>query len=205
MSSMRPREERVAMAAPDVKAVIFDCFGVLYTDSKQSLLDIVTQDRRQELQDLFTSNNYGYFGRQEYLRQAAEIVGRTEAEVAEYIAHEHHLNTTLVTLISEQLKNEYRIGLLSNIGREWIDDFFSRHQLHDLFDEVVLSGEEGLTKPHPAIFELMASRLGVDTADCLMIDDIAENCGGAELAGMQAIEYTSNSQLLERLYSLSVL
>lgn len=193
------------MAAPDVKAVIFDCFGVLYTDSKQSLLDIVAQDRRQELQDLFTSNNYGYFGRQEYLRQAAEIVGRTETEVAEYIAHEHHLNTTLVTLISEQLKSEYRIGLLSNIGREWIDDFFSRHQLHELFDEVVLSGEEGLTKPHPAIFELIASRLGLEPADCVMIDDIPENCQGAEMAGMQAIHYVSNQQLLEELYRLRIL
>jgi putative hydrolase of the HAD superfamily len=193
------------MAAPDIKAIIFDCFGVLYTDSKQSLLDIVPLEKRQELQDLFTSNNYGYFGHQEYLDRAAAIVGKSSAEVAEYIAHEHRLNVTLVSLISEQLKGEYKIGLLSNIGREWIYDFFSRHQLHDLFDEVVLSGEEGLTKPHPAIFELMASRLGVDTADCLMIDDIAENCGGAELAGMQAIEYTSNSQLLERLYNLSVL
>ena len=193
------------MAAPDVKAVIFDCFGVLYTDSKQSLLDIVPQDRRQELQDLFTSNNYGYFGRQEYLAQAAEIVGRTEAEVADYIAHEHHLNTTLVTLISEQLRSEYKIGLLSNIGREWIDDFFSRYQLHELFDEVVLSGEEGLTKPHPAIFELIASRLGLEPADCVMIDDIPENCEGAEMAGMQAIRYLSNQQLLEELYRLRVL
>lgn len=193
------------MAAPDVKAVIFDCFGVLYTDSKQSLLDIVPRDRRQELQDLFTSNNYGYFGRQEYLTQAAEIVGRTEAEVADYIAHEHHLNTTLVTLISEQLRSEYKIGLLSNIGREWIDDFFSRHQLHELFDEVVLSGEEGLTKPHPAIFELIASRLGLEPADCVMIDDIPENCEGAEMAGMQAIHYLSNQQLLEELYRLRVL
>lgn len=193
------------MAAPGIKAVIFDCFGVLYTDSKQSLLDIVPRERRRDLQDLFTSNNYGYFDRHEYLQQVAAIVERSEAEVANYIAHEHHLNAALVTLITEQLKGEYRIGLLSNIGREWIDDFFSRHQLHELFDEVVLSGEEGLTKPHPAIFELIASRLGLDAAECLMIDDIKENCEGAEMAGMHAIHFSSNEQLLEELYRLRVL
>lgn len=192
------------MAAPGIKAIVFDCFGVLYTDAKRSLLDIVPTTRRTELQDLFTSNNYGYFNRQEYLSQVAAIVGRSESEVAEYIAHEHQLNTTLVTLITEQLKPEYKIGLLSNIGREWIDDFFSRHQLHELFDEVVLSGEEGLAKPHPAIFELMAAKLGLQTSECLMIDDIQQNSEGAEIAGMLALTFTNNSQLMDDLHELGL-
>jgi putative hydrolase of the HAD superfamily len=193
------------MAAPGIKAVIFDCFGVLYTDSKRSLLDIVPADKRQELHDLFTSNNYGFFDRQEYLSRVADIVQISEHEVARYIAQEHHLNEPLVTLIQEQLKDNYRIGLLSNIGREWIHDFFSRHQLHEMFDEVVLSGEEGVSKPNPAIYELMASRLGLATGDCLMIDDIADNCEGAEIAGMQCIHYLSNDQLLDALYGCKVL
>lgn len=205
MSSVRQDEGKVGMAAPGIKAIIFDCFGVLYTDSKQSLLDIVPRERRRDLQDLFMSNNYGYFNRHEYLRQVAALVDRPEDEVANYIAHEHHLNTTLVTLITEQLKAEYQIGLLSNIGREWIEDFFSRHQLHELFNQTVLSGEEGLTKPHPAIFELMASRLGLEAAECLMIDDIVENCEGAEMAGMHAIHFVSNEQLLDELYRLRIL
>lgn len=193
------------MAVPGIKAIIFDCFGVLYTDSKRSLLDIVPTDRRQELHDLFTSNNYGYFDKHAYLAQVAEIVGRSEAEVAYYVAHEHQLNTALTTLIREELKPSYKVGLLSNIGREWMDDFFSKHQLHELFDEVVLSGEEGVTKPSPVIFELMASRLGLSTSECLMIDDILENCEGAERAGMEALHYTSNTELLEYLYQQGLL
>lgn len=193
------------MAVPVIKAIIFDCFGVLYTDSKRSLLDIVPANRRQELHDLFTSNNYGYFDKQTYLSQVAEIVGRSEAEIADYVAHEHQLNTTLTALIREEIKPAYKVGLLSNIGREWMDDFFSKHQLHELFDEVVLSGEEGVTKPSPVIFELMASRLGLSTSDCLMIDDILENCEGAERAGMEAIHYTSNTELLDHLYQQGIL
>jgi HAD superfamily hydrolase (TIGR01509 family) len=193
------------MAAPGIKAVIFDCFGVLYTDSKRSLLDIVPANRRQELHDLFTSNNYGYFDKRTYLSQVAEIVGRSEKEIADYVAHEHQLNTTLTTLIREELKPAYKVGLLSNIGREWMDDFFSKHQLHELFDEVVLSGEEGVTKPSPVIFELMASRLGLSTNECLMIDDILENCEGEERAGMESIHYTSNTELLDYLYHQGIL
>lgn len=199
---MRQIEDREDMAAPDIKAVIFDCFGVLYTDSKQSLLDIVAPERRQELHDVFTANNYGLFGRQAYLSQVAEIVGKPVEEVAEYIAHEHHLNRELVTYITEQLKGKYEIGMLSNIGRDWIDSFFSKHQLHELFDEVVLSGEEGIVKPNPAIFELAAARLGVQPAQCVMIDDIPENCDGAIEAGMVGIHFRSNAQLLDDLEEL---
>ena len=190
------------MAAPDIKAVIFDCFGVLYTDSRQSLLDVVVPGRRQELHDLFTANNYGLFGRQAYLEQVAEIVGKSVDEVSDYIAHEHHLNRKLVTYIVERLRGEYKIGMLSNIGKEWIDSFFSKHELHDLFDEVVLSGEEGIVKPNPAIFELAATRLGLQPAECVMIDDIIENCDGAIEAGMAGIHFRDNDQLLADLEEL---
>ena len=190
------------MAAPDVKAVIFDCFGVLYTDSRQSLLDVVAPKRRQELQDLYTANNYGLYGHEAYLEHVAEIVGMSVDDVADYIAHEHHLNRKLVAYITEHLKGDYKIGMLSNIGREWIDSFFTKHQLHELFDEVVLSGEEGIVKPNPEIFELAAARIGVEPAACIMIDDIADNCDGAIAAGMASIQFRNNDQVLADLEKL---
>lgn len=94
------------------------------------------------------------------------------------------------------------MGLLSNIGRGWIDDFFDKHQLHDLFDAVVLSGEEGIAKPHPRIYELIAERLGVKPSECVMIDDLPENCAGADAAGMRSIFYVSNEQCLDELSAL---
>ena len=193
------------MAVPGIKAVIFDCFGVLYIDNKVSLLATVPFEARKDLDDIFTGNNYGFFGRTEYLERVADVVGMSVDEVAKYMANEHRLNTQLTTLIIDQLKAKYKIGLLSNIGRDWIHDFFDRHQLHELFDEVVLSGEETIAKPSPEIFRLMAERLGLDPSECLMIDDIAANCEGAEIAGMQAIHYLDNTQLIDRLYELKVL
>jgi len=184
------------MAAPAVKLIIFDCFGVLYVDSRKSLLETIPAGQRQELTDLFQSNNYGYFDRSTYLERAADITGMTTAELTDYFAHEHRLNTELTTYIREQLRPMYKIGMLSNIGRGWMDDFFSKHQLHELFDEVVLSGEEGMVKPQPAIFELMAERMRIPTSECLMIDDILDNCDGARAAGMEAIHYQDNEQLL---------
>ena len=194
------------MAAPAIKAIIFDCFGVLYTDTKQSLLTVVPADRHRERADLFASNNYGYFDRDPYVQQVAEITNLSVDEVEQYIAAEHHLNQPLIALIAKQLRPQgYKVGLLSNIGKGGIEQFFDTHQLHDLFDEVVLSGEEHLTKPDPGIFRLAAERLGVMPDECLMIDDIPENCDGAVAAGMGAVHYASNTQLFAELSDRGVI
>lgn len=193
------------MSARDIKAIIFDCFGVLYIDNKASLLAQVPFERRDEMSDINNASNYGYLSREEYLSRVSEVIGMSVEEVSSYIAGEHRLNNQLTTLIEEQLKGHYKIGLLSNIGRDWIHDFFSKNQLHGMFDQVVLSGEEAIAKPNPEAYILMAERLGVDPGDCLMIDDIAGNCEGAEIAGMQAIHYLDNTQLLDELYERGVL
>lgn len=186
------------MAAPAVKAIIFDCFGVLYLDVKQSLLNTVPEKQAEQLADVFMQNNYGMMSREEYVMIVAEITGMTVKEFEDFTAFEHRLNTVLVDKI-RTLKKDYKIGLLSNIGRGWIQEFFNTHEMHDLFDEVVLSGEEGIAKPHPHIYELMSSRLGVDESECVMIDDIEANCAGADAAGMRSIHFQTNRQCLREL------
>lgn len=183
------------------KAIIFDCFGVLYLDVKQSLLNTVSREQAEQLADVFMQNNYGMMNREEYVKTVAGISGMTPKEFEEFTAFEHRLNTVLVDKIRE-LKKEYKIGLLSNIGRGWINEFFDAHQIHELFDEVVLSGEEGIAKPSPRIFELMASRLNCEPEECVMIDDIEANCGGANVAGMRSIHFQSNRQCLHDLDKL---
>jgi putative hydrolase of the HAD superfamily len=51
----------------------------------------------------------------------------------------------------------------------------------------VISGEVGLHKPEPEIFRLGPERLGVEPGDCVFVDDLRENCEGAEAVGMTAI------------------
>jgi epoxide hydrolase-like predicted phosphatase len=181
-----------------IKAIIFDCFGVLYLDAHESFaaeFPLVAQ----ELRDINRQADYGMLGRDEYVSAVAQLTGATPESVESFVNGEHRLNEQLMDFIQSDLKTDYKIGLLSNIGREWINDFFDTHQLHDLFNAVVLSGEEGVTKPHPRIYEIMVERLGVEPHECVMIDDIADNCAGADAAGMKAIHYLSNRQMFAEL------
>jgi len=75
-------------------------------------------------------------------------------------------------------------GLISN---SWGGVSYDRVQVDELFDSMVISGEVGLHKPEPEIFELGAERLGVEPSECVFVDDLRENCEGAEAVGMTAI------------------
>jgi epoxide hydrolase-like predicted phosphatase len=78
----------------------------------------------------------------------------------------------------------FRTGLISNsMGGASYD----RALFPELFDGVVISGEVGLHKPQPEIFLMGAERTGVAPEQCVFVDDLRENCEGAEAVGMTAV------------------
>ena len=92
-----------------------------------------------------------------------------------------------------------RTGLVSNsmgAGR------YDRSTFPELFDGVVISGDVGLHKPQPEIFLLGAERTGVAPAECVFVDDLRENCEGAEAVGMTAIHHRETPATLKRLNEL---
>ena len=92
-----------------------------------------------------------------------------------------------------------RTGLISNsmgAGR------YDRSIFPELFDGVVISGDEGMHKPEPAIYELGAERVGLPAADCVFVDDLRENCEGAEAVGMTAVLHRGANTTLPRLEEL---
>ena len=77
--------------------------------------------------------------------------------------------------------------------REKEDAFFRR------FRDIVVSGEEKLLKPDPAIYRLALKRFGVEPEEALFIDDRVINIEGAEAVGMSAHLFTSAEALERRL------
>jgi epoxide hydrolase-like predicted phosphatase len=92
-----------------------------------------------------------------------------------------------------------RTGLISNsIGAGRYD----RSTFPELFDGVVISGDEGMHKPEPAIYELGCERVGLAPAECVFVDDLRENCEGAEAVGMIAVLHRGAERTLPRLEEL---
>jgi 2-haloacid dehalogenase len=73
------------------------------------------------------------------------------------------------------------------------DAFFRR------FRDIVVSGEEKMLKPNPAIYYLALDRFGLRPGDALFVDDRQINVDGAEAVGMRAHLFTGADGLRSRL------
>jgi putative hydrolase of the HAD superfamily len=91
-------------------------------------------------------------------------------------------------------------GLISN---SWSTAHYDRELLAELFDTVVISAEVRMHKPQPEIYRLAAERLGVEPEACVFVDDLKENCEGAEAVGMTAIRHRDAPETIARLEELS--
>ena len=89
-------------------------------------------------------------------------------------------------------------GLLSN---SW-GDGYPRELFADRFDVVVISSEVGMRKPEPRIFLHAAGLLGLETAECVFIDDIAANVTAAERLGFTGVLHTGTATTRQRLAEL---
>ena len=87
-------------------------------------------------------------------------------------------------------------GLVSN---SWGTRRYPRDLLTELFDGVVISGEEGFRKPDPRMYELGAHRIGADPRACVFVDDLVFNLDPARELGMAAVHHTAAASTLAEL------
>jgi len=171
-----------------VKAIIFDCFGVLYMPGSEYVAQQLSPELRHTVRDLTKQANYGLISRETYVQAISELTGQPLEELRRVDLRSFVRNDALLAF-AQTLRPHYKIGLLSNISAHTMERFFATPERTQLFDDVVISSEVGLIKPYPAIFELAAVRLGVKPEEAVVIDDTEDNCEGAQKTGMQAIHY----------------
>ena len=102
------------------------------------------------------------------------------------------------------LKRDYRVYLLSNIGDLHWQHLDSRYGLESLAHGVVASFRVGAVKPSAAIYRAAESRLSLEPAATVFIDDLAPNVRGAEACGWHAIHHRDPLETRTRLQALGV-
>jgi putative hydrolase of the HAD superfamily len=179
-----------------VKAIIFDCFGVLATEGwlqfkeQQFGHDKALND---EVSELNRQSNAGLISHEEFVAEVAKLANLSVKDI--HAAIEVNVpNRQLFDYIRGSLKPKYKIGMLSNAASNWLSKLFSQDQIA-LFDVINLSYEAGITKPDPRSYEQTADALGVEPMECVFIDDQERHCTGATDAGMKAILYKDFSQM----------
>jgi len=79
-----------------------------------------------------------------------------------------------------------------------------KYEFFGWFDDIVISGEVGLAKPDPRIFQLTLERVGRPAGECLYIDDSAHNIEVADRLGFKTIHFRSADQLCGQLQKMGI-
>lgn len=173
-----------------IQAIIFDCFGVLFTDNWATFQQKYLAARpvaNRRAAELNRRSDLGLMSYDEWVAGMAVLTGLSETAVR----HERHQgvgNDELLRYINTQLHPQYKTAVLSNVGRGFHQDLF-RSWHGDVFDEVVLSFQVGATKPDGSVFITTADKLRVMPEACVFVDDTRANVDAAQSLGMQAIHY----------------
>lgn len=94
---------------------------------------------------------------------------------------------------------------LSNMPRPCARELEQKHAFLQHFDGGIFSGDVLLSKPDPAIYQLLQTRYGLQPQTTLLIDDMQANVLAAQAMGWQGIHLTAPQQLapaLQREYGL---
>ncbi len=97
------------------------------------------------------------------------------------------------------LCEEYLTALLSNAWDDLRPLLENYWKIADAFQEIFISGELGLAKPDPAIYQEVVKRLAVNPAEIVFVDDFIENVEAARDEGWNAIHFRSREQALAEL------
>jgi 2-haloacid dehalogenase len=92
-----------------------------------------------------------------------------------------------------------RLLALTNWSAELFPVARGRFEFLQLFEDILVSGEERLAKPDPRIFELLAQRSGQPLGECVFVDDKPENVEAARVAGLDGIVFVDDGTLREQL------
>ncbi len=208
--------ESPPMQTKAIKAIIFDLGGVVFEWNPRNLY------RRyfggpEEMEAFLIEINFAAWNAQQdkgrpWAQAAAELSAQFPHRADLIRAYWEYWEESIGGPISgtddiiRRLKSAgWPLYALTNWSGETFPIARRKYDFLRVFDDIIVSGEVGWIKPDRAIFQLVTEKAGVSAAQCLLIDDHAENIATAQKLGMQAIQFYSAARLQARLVELRVL
>jgi len=94
---------------------------------------------------------------------------------------------------------------LTNWSAETYPPARERFAFLSWFRGILVSGEVGVIKPDPRIFEVLIERFAINPENAVYIDDVEANVAAARSFGIHAIQFTTPARLRRELTRLGLL
>ena len=110
----------------------------------------------------------------------------------------------------KSLRTEYKLAILTNNLQQSTNDAVGDRKsptahldmVINLVDDVIESSKIGVRKPEREFYEEACRVIGVDTVECVFLDDLGINLKPARQMGMHTIKVMSEQQALNDLYEV---
>lgn len=184
-----------------IKAIVFDCFGVLVGSSFWDIYRASGGDPIKDaafIDEVLDRANLGLITSSELRKLTAEHLGITYEALTLIMRRIERPNIGLFAYISSELKPRYKIAMLSNAVRGAPQSHLTAKQLA-LLDAVIVSGEIGYAKPDREAFQAVVDRLGLTFSEIVFVDDLERYVEPARAMGITSIRYTDLNSLQEQL------
>jgi 2-haloacid dehalogenase len=199
-----------------IRAVVFDVGRVLVQWDMRHLFAKLIDD--QEELDWFVQNvvTTEWHFQADAGRALADMVAERKAEFPDHSEHldayATRFNETIpgpvpgsYEIVGELAARDVPLFAITNFGAEFWAGFRPTQPVFDHFRDVVVSGEEKLTKPDPAIYRLALDRFGLAAGEGLFVDDSLTNVEAARANGFHAHHFTDAPTLRAELEALGLL
>lgn len=188
--------------------LLIDWGGVLTTNLFSSFRDFCMKVGidPQTLRDRFSSDpsfrellialEKGQLDEGEFEQQLAPLLGAEPDGLIDGLFAGVQPDVAMVEAVRRARAGGVRTALVSN---SWGVHRYPHDLFEELFDGVVISGEEGTRKPAKRMYELGAERAGVAAEQCVFVDDLPFNLTPAQELGMATVHHTSAEQSIAEL------
>jgi 2-haloacid dehalogenase len=198
-------------------AVIFDVGNVLFPWNPRSLYErLIHDDRALDafLAEVVTQDwHFQHDAGRPFAETSAELIAQFPEHEALIAAWGARFNETIGDAIAgmpEIVADLDSAGVplfaITNFSGEFWRAWAPLHQdIFGRFRDVVVSGDEKLVKPNPAIYRLALERFGLDPGDAVFVDDNAANVDAANALGIRGILFASADSFRAELVRLGLL
>lgn len=113
-----------------------------------------------------------------------------------------HYSDGIISLIQELKQKGYKLFILSNMTRHFINASYKFPILKE-FDGIVYSAPIKMVKPNEEIYTYLLNKYQINATESVFIDDMKTNLATAARLGIKTFHYQSNTEeLREFLFSL---
>jgi epoxide hydrolase-like predicted phosphatase len=194
------------------RGLLVDFGGVLTTDVfvsfrefcvAEGLLPDTVRDRFMKdpmARDLLADLETGRLTEEEFQSKFAAVldIERSDGLIDRLFAGMRP-DQTMLDAVRAAKRAGVRTGLISN---SWGHGRYDRTLFPELFHGVVISGDVGVRKPDPRIYELGAEAVDLPPSACVFVDDLPGNLKPARELGMATVRHVRAEQTISELEDL---